>query len=154
MTYTNSQEAVNENFQSIKAEGGLRTQKIADILMTAFSDAITEVKEGAGAVRPLAKDLADHAVEVVRERGQEAFDNVKKATQDTANDEKDIIARFRLKLRAIVDAIKTTLFSQVETADTEPVALIEQETEAHSVVTEDAATADAVSTVTVDSTAV
>ncbi|NEQ48629.1 MAG: hypothetical protein F6K11_00640 [Leptolyngbya sp. SIO3F4] len=151
MTNTNSQNAVTENFQSIKTEGGQRTQKIADILKTAFSDAITEVKEGASTVRPLAKDLAGNAVEVVKEKGQEAYGNAKQAAQETANDEKDIIARFKLKLQAIIDAIKATLFSKAETADTEvtePIGLIEQETEVHTVVTEDATT-----TVTVDSTA-
>lgn len=150
MTHTNTQ-AVNENFESIKAEGGRRTQKIADIVKAAFSDAITEVKEGASTVRPLAKDLAGNAVEVVKEKGQEAYGNAKQAAQDTANDEKDIIARFKLKLQAIIDAIKATLLSQAEaTADeiNDPVALLEQETEVHTVVTEDAAT-----TVTVDSTA-
>ena len=134
MTHTNSQKVVNENFQSIKTEGGRRTQKIADILKTAFSDAITEVNEGSSTVRPLAKDLAGNAVEVVKEKGQEAFDNAKKAAQNTANDEKEIFARFRLKLQAIVDAIKATLFSQTGTADTEPVALIEHETKDHTVV--------------------
>ncbi|MEM7796169.1 MAG: hypothetical protein AAF579_17160 [Cyanobacteria bacterium P01_C01_bin.118] len=152
MTYTNSQTAVNENFQSIKSESGRRTQKIADILKAAFSDAVTEVKEGAGTVRPLAKDLAGNAVEVVKEKGQEAYHSAKQAAQDTAVDEQDIVARFKLKLQAIIDAIKATLFSRTEEAvtevDAEPIGLIEQETEIHTVVTDDTAT-----TVTVDSTA-
>ena len=147
MTSTNAQ-AANDNFKSIKEEGGRRTQKIADILKAAFSEAVTEVKEGTGTVRPLAKDLAGNAVEVVKEKGQEAYENAKQAAQDTANDEKDIIARFKLKLQAIVDAIKATLFSQAETSEVEPTGLIEQETEVHTVVTDDVAT-----TVTVDSAA-
>ncbi|MEM9808087.1 MAG: hypothetical protein AAF959_22705 [Cyanobacteria bacterium P01_D01_bin.56] len=138
MTSTNVQ-AANDNFKTIKEEGGRRTQKIADILKAAFSDAVTEVKDGASTVRPLAKDLAGNAVEVVKEKGQEAYGNAKQAAQDTANDEKDIIARFRLKLQAIVDAIKATLFSQNETSEAEPmdepIGLIEQETEVHTVVT-------------------
>ncbi len=150
MTSTNAQ-AVNDNFQSIKKEGGRRTQKITDILKVAFSEAVTEVKEGASTVSPLAKDLAGNAVEVVKEKGQEAYENAKQAAQDTANDEKDIISRFKLKLQAIVDAIKATLFSHAEVTDgdaTESIGLIEQETEVHTVVTESTST-----TVTVDSTA-
>ncbi|MEO0868782.1 MAG: hypothetical protein AAFY17_10105 [Cyanobacteria bacterium J06642_11] len=148
MTSTNVQ-AANDNFQSIKEEGGRRTQKIADILKTAFSEAVSEVKEGAGTVRPLAKDLAGNAVEVVKEKGQEAYVQAKQAAQDTGNDEQDIIAKFRLKLQAIVDAIKATLFSQAEEAETiEPLGLIDPETEVHTVVTE-----DAVTTVTVETTA-
>ncbi|MBE9067039.1 hypothetical protein IQ260_10265 [Leptolyngbya cf. ectocarpi LEGE 11479] len=150
MTYTNTT-AVNENFQSIKEEGSLRTKKVTEILKSAFSEAVAEVKDGATTVRPLAKDLAGNAVQVVKEKGQEAYVNAKQAAEETGTDEQDIIARFKLKLQAIVDAIKATLLGQTDTAETvatEPVAFIEQETEVHTVVTEDAAT-----TVTVDSTA-
>lgn len=138
MTDTNTQ-VINENFQSIKSEGGRRTQKIADILKSAFSEAVTEVKEGATTVRPLAKDLADNAVQVVKERGQEAYVNAQQAAQETATNEQDIIVRFKLKLQAIVDAIKATLFAQAETTveTTETVPLIEQETKVHTVVTVD-----------------
>lgn len=140
MTYTNSQ-AVNQNFQSIKAEGGRRTQKVADILKSAFSEAIGEVKEGANTVRPLAKDLADNAVQVVKEKGQEAYLNAKQAAKETATDEADIVTQFKLKLQAIIDAIKATLFAQdSETTETTP--LIEQKTDAN-IVTVDS-TADAV----------
>lgn len=138
---TNTQ-VINENFQSIKSEGGRRTQKVADILKSAFAEAVTEVKEGATTVRPFAKDLADNAVQVVKERGQEAYVNAKQAAQATATDEQDVVARFKLKLQAIVDAIKATLFSKVEADETaETVSLIEQDDEAHTVVTVDSAAA-------------
>lgn len=140
MTYPNTN-AVNENFQSIKKEGSLRTQKIADILKSAFSEAVAEVKDGATTVRPLAKDLAGNAVQVVKEKGQEAYVNAKEAAKETAADEKDIITQFKLKLQAIVDALKATLFGQsTEEEVSETVALIERETEVH-VVTVDS-TAD------------
>ncbi len=135
---TNTQ-VINENFESIKAEGGRRTQKIADILKAAFSEAVTEVKEGATTVRPLAKDLADHAAQVVKEKGQEAYVNAKQAAQETASDEQDIVERFKLKLQAIVNAIKVTLFNRVE--QTETVTLIKPETEDHTVVTVDSSAA-------------
>ena len=111
MTYTNTQ-AVNENFETIKAEGGRRTQKIADILKSAFSEAVTEIKDGTSTVRPLAKDLAGNAVQVVKERGQEAYVNARQAAQETATDETDIVIQFKLKLQAIVDAIKATLLGR------------------------------------------
>ena len=134
-------QVINENFQSIKTEGGRRTQKIADILKAAFSEAFTEVKEGATTVRPLAKDLADNAVQVVKEKGQEAYVSAKQAAQETGADEADIIARFKLKLQAIVDAVKATLFSRAEETESETVALIEQENEVHTVVTVDSSAA-------------
>ena len=141
MAHTNTQ-VVNENFQSIKAEGSRRTKKITDILKSAFSEAITEVKDGASTVRPLAKDLADNAVQVIKEKGQEAYVNAKQAAQAIAADEKDIITQFKLKLQAIVAAIKATLFSRTsETEEPETVALLEQDTDVHTVVTVDA-TAD------------
>ena len=136
MTHTNTQ-AVNDNFEAIKAEGGRRSQKIVDILKSAFSETVTEVKDGTSTVRPLAKDLADNAVQVVKERGQEAYTNAKKAAQETAIDEQDIITQFKLKLQAIVKAIKESLFAKAQ--ETEPVAMIEQETEIQTVVTVDAA---------------
>ncbi len=136
MTQTNTQ-VVNDNFEAIKAEGGRRSQKIADILKSAFSEAVTEVKDGTSTVRPLAKDLADNAVQVVKERGQEAYTSAKKAAQETAIDEQDIITQFKLKLQAIVKAIKESLFTKAQ--ETEPVAMIEQDTEIQTVVTVDAA---------------
>ncbi|MEL6331351.1 MAG: hypothetical protein AAFN42_18335 [Cyanobacteria bacterium J06554_1] len=142
MIYTNTQ-AVNENFESIKAEGGRRTQKIADILKSAFSEAVTEIREGTSAVRPLAKDLAGNAVQVVKEKGQEAYVNAKQAAKETATDEADIVTQFKLKLQAIVDAIKATLLGQSEDGAAEVVALVEKEAEVHTVVTVDS-TADAV----------
>ncbi|MEL6229341.1 MAG: hypothetical protein AAFR24_05470 [Cyanobacteria bacterium J06627_3] len=142
MIYTNTQ-AVNENFESIKAEGGRRTQKIADILKSAFSEAVTEIREGTSAVRPLAKDLAGNAVQVVKEKGQEAYVNAKQAAKETATDEADIFTQFKLKLQAIVDAIKATLLGQSEDGAAEVVALVEKEAEVHTVVTVDS-TADAV----------
>ena len=138
MTYSNTQ--LNENFQSIKTEGGLRTKKVAEILKVAFSEAVSEVKEGATTVRPFAKDLADTAVQVVKEKGQEAYVNAKQAAKETAVEEKDIITQFKLKLQAIVDAVKATLFRRKEEDTAETVALIEQETDVH-VVTVDS-TAD------------
>ncbi len=144
MTYTNTQ-AVNENFESIKAEGGRRTQKIADILKAAFAEAVGEVKDGASTVSPMAKDLAGNAVQVVKERGQEAYVNAKQAAKETATDEQDVITQFKLKLQAIVDAIKATLFGQAEPEETDVVALIEEEPEVH--------TTEVHTVVTVDSTA-
>ena len=144
MTYTNTK-AVNENFQSIKAEGGRRTQKITEILKSAFSETMTEVKAGATTVRPLAKDLAGNAVQVEKEKGQETYVNAKAAAQETAVDEQDIITQFKLKLQAIVEAVKATLLGQPaeEVSETsETVALIEHDTEVQ-VVTVDS-TADAV----------
>ena len=137
MTYTNSQ-AVNKNFQSIKSEGGRRTKKVADIFKSAFSEAMSEVKDGATTVRPLAKELADHAVQVVKEKGHDAYVNAKQAAQETAIDEKDMLTQVKLKLQAIFDAIKATLFVQ---DTTETVVLIEDDAE-HPVVTVES-TADA-----------
>lgn len=134
MTYTNNQ-AFSENFQSIKAEGGRRTQKIADILKSAFSEAVAEIKDGASTVRPLAKDLADNTVQVVKEKGQAAYVNAKQAAQETVTDEQDIITQFKLKLQAIIKAIKETLLANE--SEPETMAMLDQETDIHTVVTVD-----------------
>ena len=140
MTHTNTQ-AISENFQSIKSEGGRRTKKIADIFKSAVSETMVEVKDGATAVRPLAKDLAGNAVQVVKEKGQAAYVSAKQAAQETAVDEQDMMTQLKLKLQAIFEAIKATLFTQ-EPAVTETVALIQEDSE-HTIVTVES-TADAV----------
>ncbi|MEA5462271.1 hypothetical protein [Leptothoe sp. PORK10 BA2] len=149
MTYNNTQ-AVNENFESIKAEGGRRTQKIAHILKSAFSEAVNEVKDGASTVSPLAKDLAGNAVQVVKQKGQEAYVNAKQAAKETATDEQDIITQFKLKLQAIVDAVKATLFGRAAAEESDVVALIKTETEVH---TPEVQATEVHTVVTVDATA-
>ena len=139
MTYTNTQTA-NKNFQSIKEEGGRRTKKIADIFKAAFSETMTEVKDGATTVRPLAKELADNAVQVVKQKGHEAYVNAKEAAAETATDEKDMMTQFKLKLQAIVNAIKATLFAHGQEV-TETVALIKDDTEHDGVTVESSADA-------------
>lgn len=44
------------DFQKVKTEGGTRMSKIREIVQTAASQVSTEVKEGAGEVRTIAKD--------------------------------------------------------------------------------------------------
>lgn len=139
MTHNNTQ-AINENFQSIKTEGGQRTRKIASIFQEAFTEAFTEVKEGTSTVRPFAKDLADNTAQVVKEKGKAAYTSAKEAAQTTATDEKDVITRLALKLQAIVKAIKMTLFGQTEAATSEPVGLVEPATEVTTVTSADSTT--------------
>ena len=136
MTYTNTK-AVNENFEAIKTEGGQRSRKIATIFKSAFTDAIAEVKDGSTTVRPLAKDLAGNAVQIAKEKGQEAYVNASKAAKETATEEQDIVAQLKLKLQAIIQAIRATLFAKGQEHEIETVTLLEQETETSTVVTVD-----------------
>ncbi|MEM1242801.1 MAG: hypothetical protein AAGI45_23465 [Cyanobacteria bacterium P01_H01_bin.26] len=136
MTYTNTK-AVNENFEAIKTEGGQRSRKIATIFKSAFAEAIAEVKDGSTTVRPLAKDLAGNAVQIAKEKGQEAYVNASKAAKETATEEQDVVAQLKLKLQAIIKAIKETLFAKDQEDEIETVTLLEQEAEADTVVTVD-----------------
>ena len=136
MTYTNPK-AVNENFEAIKTEGGQRSRKIATIFKSAFADAIAEVKDGSTTVRPLAKDLAGNAVQIAKEKGQEAYVNASKAAKETATEEQDVVAQLKLKLQAIIKAIKDTLFAKGQEQEVETVTLLEQEAETGTVDTVD-----------------
>ncbi len=109
---------MNDNFNAIKTEGGQRSKKVAAIFKSAFGEALEEVKAGATAVRPIAKDLAEQTAQTVREKGQEAYVNANKAARETAVLEKDLMTRLSLKLQAIIKAIRETLIAGSQDAET------------------------------------
>lgn len=127
MTHSNPR-TINENFKSIKTEGGQRARKVAAIFKGAFAEALAEVKEGGSTVRPYAQALADDAVQAAKEKGQATYASAKQAAQTTAVDEKDVVTRLKLKLQAIVAAIRATLFDSANATPPEviqPKALVE-----------------------------
>ncbi|NEP18463.1 MAG: hypothetical protein F6J97_16430 [Leptolyngbya sp. SIO4C1] len=75
MTYTNvDKQQAAESLNQIKAEGGVRLKKVAQILRAAFAESATELKEGATNVSPAAKELRDVAAVYIRETAEEAKD--------------------------------------------------------------------------------
>lgn len=55
------------DFQRVKTEGGTRAEKIREIVKAAASQVTTEVKEGAGEVRTIAKDTLSNVFQTFNE---------------------------------------------------------------------------------------
>lgn len=127
MTTVNN-EAMTQNLNQIKAEGGRRTQKISKIFKAALGEVATEVKEGTTTIRPLAQELAGEALNAAKTKGQAVNTNVRQALQDTTIDQdKDLIERLTLQLQAIIQAIRETLFTHKAEAVAETAPQLESE---------------------------
>jgi hypothetical protein len=100
---------INDNVQQIKAEGGRRSQKIGQIFQAAFTEVVSEVKDGTTTVRPLIQALADSTVHTVKEKTQEVNTNVRQALKDHPIEESDLMTRIKLQLQLIFNTIKATL---------------------------------------------
>jgi hypothetical protein len=109
---------MTDNLKEIRSEGSHRAQKIGRIFQTAWTDLATELKEGTTTIRPLAQELAQETAAVVKEKGQAVNANVRKALQETTVDDRDLLERLKLQVRAILRAIRDTLLTrQTDTAD-------------------------------------
>lgn len=65
-------ERIAEDLQKAKQEGGLRTDRIREIVKQAVSQAVGEIKEGSGEIRTIARDAIAAVIDSVKERGHEA----------------------------------------------------------------------------------
>ncbi|MDG2614894.1 hypothetical protein P7L53_01420 [Thermoleptolyngbya sichuanensis XZ-Cy5] len=66
---TNSvKERIQEDLQKAKSEGGLRAERIREIVKAAVSEAAAEVSQGTGELKAIAKDALTAVFAVVRDR--------------------------------------------------------------------------------------
>lgn len=66
---TNSvKERIQEDLQKAKSEGGLRAERIREIVKAAVSEAVAEVSQGTGELKAIAKDALTAVFAVVRDR--------------------------------------------------------------------------------------
>ncbi|MGF1523260.1 MAG: hypothetical protein ACFBSF_13170 [Leptolyngbyaceae cyanobacterium] len=66
-----------DNLDQIKAEGGVRSNRIAQILRTAFAESTAELKEGVSAVTPATEEVRKSVTQLIREKGQETLAEAK-----------------------------------------------------------------------------
>jgi hypothetical protein len=71
-----NKEKITSDLNKIKEEGKLRRDRIKEILQSAVSQAISELKEGQSEVRSVVKDAVVTAVETFQEKGGELKDEV------------------------------------------------------------------------------
>lgn len=69
---TDIKERIATDLQKAKQEGGLRSDRIREIVKIAVSEALGEVKVGSGEIGTIAKDAIAAVIDLVKERGQEA----------------------------------------------------------------------------------
>ncbi|MEO1403109.1 MAG: hypothetical protein AAFV72_17925 [Cyanobacteria bacterium J06635_1] len=122
MTHTTVQTNVDkqqlaDNLNQIKAEGGVRFKKVAQIFRAAFVESATELKEGATTVSPAAKDLKDSVSQLIAEASKEAVAEAKDVWANRSKEE-SLMEWFRAEVRAIFKAIKTTFSAATHPADT------------------------------------
>jgi hypothetical protein len=69
-------ERLANDLEKAKQEGGLRVDRIREIVKTAVIEAIAEFKAGSGEIRDIAKDAVTGVTEVVKEKGSETKDEI------------------------------------------------------------------------------
>jgi hypothetical protein len=62
-------ERITTDLQKVKTEGGTRISKIQEIVKTAASEVTTEVQQGAGEVRTIAKDTLSTVFQTFNDQG-------------------------------------------------------------------------------------
>lgn len=67
---------ITEALQKAKQEGGLRTDKIREIVQSAVSETISETKEGSFELRTIAQEAVSSVMEVIQERGGEIKEDI------------------------------------------------------------------------------
>ena len=107
------QERIAENLKKIRTEGGVRTQRIGQILQTAFVETTTELKAGVTHIRPMAKEVTDTAVNDFKQKGQKVATKLNDAWTDQG-DSPDLPAQLRSLLASIAKTLKASLFPHVK----------------------------------------
>jgi len=101
-----------QKLKTLKKEGAERSQRVADILRSAFSETAAEFKAGRTVISPLAKEVTAETVSVVKENGRKVSDTVNQAWQDADDD--DINERMIRFIRTLAATTKSRLFPQLE----------------------------------------
>lgn len=79
---TNSvRERISEDLQKAKAEGSLRADRIRQIVQSAISQALSELKEGSGEIRTVAQDAFSAVLENVQDQGQKTKDDLQASVE-------------------------------------------------------------------------
>jgi len=112
MTYQNST-AMNEHLNTLKEEGGQRSQRIGKILRHALIDAFAEVKEGAQTMSPVAKELTAEVVDQLKTQGHETVGKLDDAlAQDLAqktSPDPSVVTQVKTLLRKVLQLIREKL---------------------------------------------
>jgi cytochrome c556 len=102
-----------QKIKKLYRESSQRSQRVTKILKTAFSEAVTEVKDGRAVISPLAKEVTAETVATFKEQSQKAADTVNQTWQQKA-DAPDRTERFISVVRALGQRAKVNLLPQLK----------------------------------------
>lgn len=117
---------ITNDLKQVKETGQLRTERVREIVRSAVSQVVSELKQGSGDIRSIVKDAVSGAIAGLRERGSEtkeeitasiegALDGVNSARQKTISEAQAEIKQLLAKL----DTEEEALEQQVESSLTE-----------------------------------
>lgn len=126
-------ERIAADLQKAKEEGGLRTERIREIVKAAVSQAVGEIKAGSGEIRTIARDAIATVLESVKERGQEAKAEVAASIEGVIDGIRSTREGVIANTQAKVDTLQTQLDAEAQQLDADVEgALVAIETEAKS----------------------
>lgn len=138
-------ERIAADLQKAKEEGGLRADRIREIVKAAVSQAAGEIKAGSGEIRTIAKDAIAVVLELVKERGQEAKAEVEASIEGVIDGIRSTREGAIANTQAQVDTLQTQLDAEAQQLDADVEgALVAIETEAHQSSTESKSLLDGV----------
>ncbi len=74
-------ERITKDLEQVKEKGTVRTQKIREIVQSAVSDAVSEIKDGSVEVRTIAQDAVTAVIEHFKSKGNDAKNEVMAAME-------------------------------------------------------------------------
>jgi hypothetical protein len=74
-------ERIAQDLEQVKEKGNARTARIREIVKTAVTDAVNEIKDGSGEIRTIATDAVTAVIESFKNNGKQAKDEVMAAME-------------------------------------------------------------------------
>lgn len=102
-----------EKLKTLQQESTQRSKRVFNILRTAFTETVAEVKDGRTVISPLAKEVTAETVATVKQKSQQAADTVNQTWNQEA-DSKDLTERLIRLARVVAIAAKQNLFPQMK----------------------------------------
>lgn len=110
---------VATDLQKAKAEGNVRVERIRDIVKNAVAQAIAEIKEGSGEIRVIAKDAVFGVVDVAKEKGKEAKDEIVASIEGAIEGVSGMSRELLAQKQAQVEILQAEIQQQEQVLDSE-----------------------------------
>lgn len=112
-------ERIAEDLQKAKQEGGLRTDRIREIVKQAVFQAVGEIKEGSGEIRTIARDAIAAVIDSVKERGHEAKAEMMASVEGVVDGIRESRQTTIAQTQTRMDQLQTELDTQTQQLENE-----------------------------------